>query len=1214
MTTDISIYLSGDPPSPNRTFIADSGATITIANSTASFSSLAALPIPLRLMGISGPQGLFATHRGTLHEGIDAFLSPKMAVSVLSTGSLSDAFGGGVSFDSHAATWHSLPHGQVHLATRGTDKHYHVNRANLRAAIDTLRRDLADTTAAYAAAQADILMTAIRFPGPGRHANRLPVPDDRLVQATHEILLHMPVSQMLLLHKRGRLPKAITANMLRDFVCPLCLHGQLRRTPTPRRSLAERIAHKRKMRPGQEMFTDDKGPMPPSFEQHYRYFKLLMDTCTDLWHVIPMKSKRDSARALETGLVPFLARLQRADSGRTRQRFRLYTDHDTTLSTEAVKLALARRKVELLFIATDSHVANHAESGIAALVRKASLLLNAAHLSGALWPMAVQAATDAHNEAPNKRNPGSKSPSEMCGEPPRYGDRSAFGAHGFIAHQRESPDAHAFDPGTHPAIYLGLGDDRKSALCLDLSTLKLRQVRHAYFQDLTGHLDRHRIPRAIARQGLLATGSAAPTTEPMTTPPHAPSVDADRDALPIPAAHSAAPRGRCPKGYYWDRTRGEFIHRDSGQPYGTPVLDQLLELPPDSERPRRMLVCLSDILDTPDPGAQPGPPDPHHLLHLLGRQATDIAIPSSGAAAMLGPDAAPWWRAMLKQVKRLVRFGVASADRREIAKRLRLGARPTPTTWVLTVKEDMRTGEAIRLKARCCICGNRENQANLQGTVQAATGSVATALAQRMIIINAVQHNRDPFTIDFVNAYSHAEETTPRLVRLTPLLRRLFARAGMPIPDDIDCLAVLMAWYGFDDAGGKYQRLLVMVLVHDLGFEQYPKDPCLFRRVTVDPPSITLVSTHSDDLGASASSPAAKQYLITGLRRHFDLTVDDYSSHIGVVHTRLPNGGFDLSMPSKVAQLDRLVPSTGRTVRTPFPTSCDLTPPPDREGDSSARGGALRGGDATPPPPRGGGAHAQPAPATRPGTAPDSATTAAAATPPFHYNQVLGLVMWITFKVNIDLSRHVIGLAVYQAAPFPAAYTALRHLARFIVDNPAVLRIAPRDRSDSHPSTGTDIIEGYCDSDLGGCPKTRRSYSGVHIEMHGMTLQSFSARQTRVTTAVGIAELYALHEAAHACIIASEMAAFVEPRYVPKQVPIHCDNDGVVKTAIKQNIPKRIRHVELHYFEILDQTATGIITVLKCAGADNPSDVLTKPSIRGMTHKAAAARIGVIYQ
>ena len=62
MTTDISIYLSGDPPSPNRTFIADSGATITIANSTASFSSLAALPIPLRLMGISGPQGLFATH------------------------------------------------------------------------------------------------------------------------------------------------------------------------------------------------------------------------------------------------------------------------------------------------------------------------------------------------------------------------------------------------------------------------------------------------------------------------------------------------------------------------------------------------------------------------------------------------------------------------------------------------------------------------------------------------------------------------------------------------------------------------------------------------------------------------------------------------------------------------------------------------------------------------------------------------------------------------------------------------------------------------------------------------------------------------------------------------------------------------------------------------------------------------------------------------
>ena len=214
---------------------------------------------------------------------------------------------------------------------------------------------------------------------------------------------------------------------------------------------------------------------------------------------------------------------------------------------------------------------------------------------------------------------------------------------------------------------------------------------------------------------------------------------------------------------------------------------------------------------------------------------------------------------------------------------------------------------------------------------------------------------------------------------------------------------------------GKYQRLLVMVLVHDLGFEQYSKDPCLFRRVTVDPPSITLVSTHSDDLGASASSPAAKQYLITGLRRHFDLTVDDYSSHIGVVHTRLPNGGFDLSMPSKVAQLDRLVPSTGRTVRTPFPTSCDLTPPPDREGDPSARGGALRGGDATPPPPRGGGAHAQPAPAARPGTAPDSATTAAATTPPFHYNQVLGLVMWITFKVNIDLSRHVIGLAVYQS-------------------------------------------------------------------------------------------------------------------------------------------------------------------------------------------------------
>ena len=183
-------------------------------------------------------------------------------------------------------------------------------------------------------------------------------------------------------------------------------------------------------------------------------------------------------------------------------------------------------------------------------------------------------------------------------------------------------------------------------------------------------------------------------------------------------------------------------------------------------------------------------------------------------------------------------------------------------------------------------------------------------------------------------------------------------------------------------------------------------------------------------------------------------------------------------------------------------------------------------------------------------------------------------------------------LGKFMATPTKHAWTALKHLARYVhgtTDLCIEFRRSP---------PATNPIVGYVDSDWGGDPDNGRSTTGYVFHYCGSVVDWRSTQQTLVAMSTMESELVALTTASLNAIYLRALAtSFGFPPTGP--TVMHEDNRSAITVANSTTINRAPRHIARRHFKVRElihgtHGEAPSITVEYIKSALNTADLLTK--------------------
>lgn len=603
--------------------IADSGATIHIEQRE-EFIIWKTIPGRVLVRGVGGSAS--ATHMGTSRTGLaPAYYIPGFHLGIVSVRRLTQDYGGFIAFSkdmvawAHPAwAWTLVP---MESRPRMRGGQYTINRDRLTKMIGETRGISRSTSCGLAvnnfsgmrfqgstSERISLAMPSrIKIGGQGPPAKRMPLRKEMRVRALHEILGHMSRANMKALVKTGALKGTKVATRdIDEFSCPRC-DRPVRQTHVTRRTLADAKAHMQTFEAGKRISMDFKGPLPASWPDGMRYWLFAGDYRSKQWDVAILKDKRDVPRVvvdLVQGMAHKFARgAARMSRVATRITGYIDVDQDSVFTSAACTAALRAVGYRVRTIPKDQHSRNPAEGGIAAITIKANSLLSAARLHPNFWPYAVKHAVRIHNLTPNRMLPGNASPDQFCGiKLPR--GLHVFGAPAGIL-KGKTDRMHPHGELVTPAISLGC-DDVGAQIALDLQLGKVVKVHNLVALDWTAHLDNDRVAKALSgvdmmditsgalagvssadqgealRQGEAKSARSVPmnkldsSTETKTKLGDVDNIGGwtQKIDIPVPTRMTAAPKGKAPEGYTFDKTKGRYVHKITGAPHSATTFEE----------------------------------------------------------------------------------------------------------------------------------------------------------------------------------------------------------------------------------------------------------------------------------------------------------------------------------------------------------------------------------------------------------------------------------------------------------------------------------------------------------------------------------------------------------------------------------------------------------------------------------------------------------------
>ena len=194
-------------------------------------------------------------------------------------------------------------------------------------------------------------------------------------------------------------------------------------------------------------------------------------------------------------------------------------------------------------------------------------------------------------------------------------------------------------------------------------------------------------------------------------------------------------------------------------------------------------------------------------------------------------------------------------------------------------------------------------------------------------------------------------------------------------------------------------------------------------------------------------------------------------------------------------------------------------------------------------------------------------------------------VMRLSFlsQDRADLGEPVKTLARQMAKPTQGSMQDLKRVARYLRYKPSMGLIFTEQKMPRY-------LDIYVDSDFAACKRTRRSTTGMVVQLGSSTIKASSNMQTSVGLNVSECEYYALvHGASHGL----GLQAYLKDLGFDFAIRIYSDSSSARALSNRKGLGKQ-RHVQTRYLWLQERVALRHLEVKKIATKENLSDILTK--------------------
>ena len=246
------------------------------------------------------------------------------------------------------------------------------------------------------------------------------------------------------------------------------------------------------------------------------------------------------------------------------------------------------------------------------------------------------------------------------------------------------------------------------------------------------------------------------------------------------------------------------------------------------------------------------------------------------------------------------------------------------------------------------------------------------------------------------------------------------------------------------------------------------------------------------------------------------------------------------------------------------------------------------------------------------------------------YRGGVGELIWAMTTCRPDLAFASVKLSQSNSTPAEIHFHALKHAIRYLyatrTDGIYFWRTSSRPDLpagptppvssnlndlllDDRPSHDATVAVAYGDSDWATCVKTRRSFSGICIQLAGGTIAYKTKFQPTVALSTTEAEFMA------ACDV-GRMSLFVRSILWDLDVPQEAatiayeDNDGCTAMGNAQKPTTRTRHIDIKYFALCDWVERDLLHLERIDTSINIADHLTKSLPRILFHRHADFLLG----
>jgi hypothetical protein len=220
------------------------------------------------------------------------------------------------------------------------------------------------------------------------------------------------------------------------------------------------------------------------------------------------------------------------------------------------------------------------------------------------------------------------------------------------------------------------------------------------------------------------------------------------------------------------------------------------------------------------------------------------------------------------------------------------------------------------------------------------------------------------------------------------------------------------------------------------------------------------------------------------------------------------------------------------------------------------------------------------------------------------FASALGSLMYAQVCTRPDIAYVVGVLGRYQSNPGNDHWKAAKKVMRYLQGTKEYMLTYKR--------VDNLEIEGYTDSDLGGCPDDRKSTSGYIFMLAGGAISWKSKKQTIVASSTMQAEFIACYAAAtHAAWLRNLVTGLRIVDSISRPMRIFCDNSAAVFHTKNNKTSSGSKHLELKYLTVRDLVKDDTIVVEHIDTNSMLADPLTK-GLRPIVFKSHIGNMGIV--